>query len=83
MKRDKELALQLGVSSTPSFFVNGVPERGAKTLEQLEELYAREVTAVAGLIDAGAARGEVYDALMANAAPTRTHRCVRVPLLAG
>ena len=32
-----KVAEQFGVDSTPTFFINGVKEAGALTLEQLEE----------------------------------------------
>jgi protein-disulfide isomerase len=68
---DIALAERLAVTSTPSFFINGVPQRGAKTLEQLQELYLAELGVVEQLLAAGAARPEVYAGLMHTAAPTR------------
>jgi protein-disulfide isomerase len=68
---DIGLGQKLGVTSTPSFFVNGVAQRGAKTAEQLEEIYVAELETIDRMLAAGAARPEVYAALMHSAKPTR------------
>ena len=69
--RDIALAQKLGVTSTPSFFINGVPQRGAISFEQLRELFVAELDVVTQLMATGAARDEVYASLMHAAAPTR------------
>jgi protein-disulfide isomerase len=71
IERDTNLGKQLAVRSTPSYFVNGVPHRGAKTFEQLDEIYLAELAVVDPLLATGAGRHEVYAALMHGAAPTR------------
>jgi protein-disulfide isomerase len=73
-KIDADLGLgeRLAVTSTPTFFVNGTPQRGAKTPEQLREIYLAELGVVDQLLAAGAGPPEVYAALMHGAAPTRT-----------
>ena len=68
---DMDLAKQLGMSSTPSFFINGVPYRGAQTFTDLRALYIDERERVEGLVQAGARYDQVYAALMLNAEPTR------------
>jgi protein-disulfide isomerase len=71
IEADLTLADQLGVTSTPSYFVNGVPHRGAKTFLELRELYVAERDRVEGLLEAGARDDEVYAALMLDAEATR------------
>jgi protein-disulfide isomerase len=68
---DIALAQQLGANSTPSYFVNGVAYRGAKTFTELRGIYAEERERVEGLIQAGARYDEVYAALMLDAQTTR------------
>ena len=69
---DIELAGKLAVTSTPSSFVNGVPQRGAKTFEQLREIHAAEIAVVDQMLARLAARGliEISDQL----AKRRTRR---------
>lgn len=69
--RDISLGERLAVRSTPSYFVNGVPHKGAKSLEQLQDIYLAELGVVDPLLAAGAERPEVYAALMHGASPTR------------
>jgi protein-disulfide isomerase len=69
--RDLALGQQLAVTSTPSFFINGVPQRGAKTFEQLRELVEAELVIVDRLIATGAARHEVYASFMHAGAAKR------------
>ncbi|WP_086001777.1 DsbA family protein [Plesiocystis pacifica] len=64
---DIELGKALAVRSTPSYFINGLPVRGARAAEQLEELIAAEREQVDHLLRAGAHPAEVYPALMALA----------------
>ncbi len=71
VEQDIELGKRLGVGSTPSYFINGAPQRGAKTFEQLRELYVAELEVAEQVLAAGALRGEIYELLMANAAPER------------
>lgn len=69
--RDIGLGQRLAVGSTPSYFVNGVPHRGAKSYEQLQEIYLAEIGVVDQLLAAGSGRPEVYAALQHGAASTR------------
>lgn len=71
--RDIGLGERLAVKSTPSYFVNGVPHQGAKSLEQLREIYVAELGVVDQLLAAGSSPPEVYAALMHVASPTREH----------
>jgi protein-disulfide isomerase len=78
-KIDADIALgeRLAVHSTPTFFVNGVPQRGAKQFDQLQELYRAELDVVDQLLAAGAARPEVYAGLMHSAATTREREAAK------
>jgi protein-disulfide isomerase len=80
-KLDADLALggRLAITSTPTFFVNGVLHKGAKTLEELQALYLAELGVVDQLLAAGAARPEVYAGFMAAASPTREGEVKRKP----
>jgi len=71
VERDLALGKQLGVRSTPSYFVNGMPKRGAVGLDELQAIYRAEVNAVAPLVDAGASRAEIYAALTARGPTSR------------
>ena len=62
---------KFGVGSTPSFFINGVPERGAKSFEQLKELIEREKQVAQALLDAGSKREEIYARIMKAAKTER------------
>ena len=76
---DMKQGQQFGVSSTPSFFINGKPQRGTKSPEQLKQLIEEEKKAVQPLLDAGSKREEVYARIMKaakteRAAPKRPDR---------
>jgi protein-disulfide isomerase len=68
--RDMKQGQQFGVGSTPSFFINGIPQRGAKSPEQLKQLIEDEKKFAQGLIDAGSKREEVYARIL-KAAKTK------------
>jgi len=68
---DMEQGKKFGVTSTPSFFVNGVPQRGAKTPEQLEQLIQKEIELADSLIAAGSKVEEVYARIMRAAQTSR------------
>ena len=68
---DMKMGRQFGVSSTPSFFINGTPQRGAKSVEQLTQLIEEEKKFAQGLIDAGSKREEVYARILKGAKATR------------
>lgn len=68
---DMKMGAQFGVRSTPSFFINGVPQRGAKPVDALRKLVEEEKQFAQGLVDAGAKREEVYARIMRAAKTTR------------
>jgi protein-disulfide isomerase len=69
---DMKQGQTFGVSSTPSFFINGVPQRGTKSPEQLKALIEEEKKFAQSLIDAGSKREEVYARIMRAANTSRT-----------
>lgn len=68
VKRELELGRALGVSSTPTFYVNGRFFKGAQPPEQLRAIIEEELAAARTLLDAGAKREELY-ARFLHAAP--------------
>lgn len=76
---DMKQGRKFAVSSTPSFFINGKAERGAKNFDQLKALVEQEKQFAEGLIEAGSKREEVYARIMKaaktqRAAPKRPDR---------
>ncbi len=68
---DMKQGQTFGVGSTPSFFINGIPQRGAKSADQLKELIEQEKKFAQGLIDAGSKREEVYARILKGAKAKR------------
>ncbi len=68
---DIEMGKRFRVRSTPSFFINGRPERGAKSVDELRRLIEDEQVFARKLIDAGSAREEVYARIMRAAKEKR------------
>jgi protein-disulfide isomerase len=68
---DTKQGQTFGVSSTPSFFINGIPQRGAKSVEQLKQLIEDEKKFAQSLIDSGSKREEVYARILKGAKTTR------------
>ena len=66
---DSAVARRLGVRGTPASFVNGRFVRGAADAGTFGALIEEITPSAKALVDAGTAPAEVYDALMANAAP--------------
>jgi protein-disulfide isomerase len=64
VEADMKQGTNFGISSTPSFFLNGVPHRGTKSPEQLKALIEEEKKFAQSLIDAGSKREEVYARIM-------------------
>jgi protein-disulfide isomerase len=78
---DEDVAMgkKFGVGSTPSFFINGTPQRGTKSPEQLKQMIEEEKKVAQALLDAGSKREEVYARIMKaakteRAAPKRPDR---------
>ncbi|MEM9458042.1 MAG: thioredoxin domain-containing protein [Myxococcota bacterium] len=65
---DKALATTLQIRSTPTFYVNGKFFKGAQQPEQVRAIIDQELLAARTLLQAGAARGELY-ARFLHAAP--------------
>jgi protein-disulfide isomerase len=62
---------KIGVGGTPSFVVNGHMYSGVKTADDWETIIAAELEVARGLVDAGTPPGEVYAAIMKDAATSR------------
>jgi protein-disulfide isomerase len=67
VQSDRELASTRGISSTPTFFINGRPFRGAQGSEAIEAVINDELAAAERLIAAGSERREVWARFMAAA----------------
>ncbi|EDM75719.1 DSBA-like thioredoxin domain protein [Plesiocystis pacifica SIR-1] len=71
VEADMTQGKRFGVTSTPSFFINGRPQRGAKNLEALEKLVEEEKAFAQTLLDAGATRDNLYAHIMRHAKTKR------------
>lgn len=60
VQRDARQARRLGVSSTPTFFVNGRKLSGAKPLADFDQLIGEELRYAQDLRDAGVADSDLY-----------------------
>jgi len=67
--RDEDFAKNLGVNSTPTFFVNGRMIRGAQARAEIEVIINEEIITAQRLIDAGSGRLEVWARLLAASDP--------------
>lgn len=65
VQADRELAAAHGVSSTPTFFINGRPYRGARDSATIEATIQEEIAAAERLIAAGSERREVWARFLA------------------
>lgn len=69
---DMELGKKFGVRGTPSFFINGMWQRGApRTIDALKQIVDGEKKAAEALIAAGSKREEVYARYMRAGAESR------------
>ena len=66
IRRDTDLAAQLGVRGTPSFFINGRNLRGAQPMDAFVTAVERELAAARALVAQGHPRSRVYDLVMAS-----------------
>ena len=64
---DRDLAARLGVTGTPTFFLNGRKQVGALTADRFREIIDAEIERVNGLIADGADRATLYDTLQEDA----------------
>ncbi len=71
VKADMELGKKFQVRSTPSFFVNGKPQKGAMNIDALKKIVEEEKAAAQKLVDGGAKREEIYARIMRAAKDTR------------
>ncbi|PRP98287.1 Disulfide bond formation protein D precursor [Enhygromyxa salina] len=62
---------KFGIGSTPSFFINGRPERGTKSPEQLKTMIEKEKEMAQALLDAGSKKSEIYARIMKAAKTER------------
>ncbi len=60
VRRDMRQARKLGVTSTPTFFINGRPVAGAQPIEDLSAIVDQEIELSASWIAEGVAPGELY-----------------------
>lgn len=61
VSRDAADAARLGVRGTPTFFINGAPIVGAKTLEEFRAVIDAELAEARHLVKRGVARERVYE----------------------
>jgi protein-disulfide isomerase len=64
IRADQDLALSLGASGTPSFFINGRSLRGAQPLEAFRALVDEELAKARARVAAGERRASLYDAIV-------------------
>jgi protein-disulfide isomerase len=69
VRRDLDLARRLGVTGTPSFFVNGRYVSGFRGIDEIAALVDEELRAAKKRMRAGTPRGRVREDLMAGAVP--------------
>ena len=70
VQADQDLAVQLGASGTPSFFINGRNLRGAQPLSAFQTLIDEELVRARARVASGTPRARVYEATIANGATT-------------
>jgi len=58
---DQALAKKVGARGTPTFFINGVPLRGAQPLDKFIDIVDEELDAAQKLLDGGTDLGDVYE----------------------
>ncbi|MFV8749198.1 DsbA family protein [Nannocystaceae bacterium ST9] len=71
IKADMDQGKKFAVRSTPSFFINGKPQRGAMNFDRLKQLIEEEKTFAQSLIDAGVKREELYARILKAAKTER------------
>lgn len=70
VEANMEQASALGVRGTPAFFINGRFLSGAQPIDAFSALVDEELAHAKQLVSSGTRRGDVYDALMAQARPS-------------
>ena len=68
VEADQQLGSSLGVTGTPSFFVNGRRLVGAQPVDRFATLIDEVKTAAEALVASGTPRARVYEATIANGA---------------
>ena len=71
---DLELARQLGVQGTPTFFINGRPVLGAQPISVFKQIVDDELARADGLLRRGLPREKLYATLLAGAKATMAAR---------
>lgn len=66
VRRDMELAREVGATGTPAFFINGVKVSGAQPLERFVEVAEAELAKAEELVRKGTAARSVYAAMVAK-----------------
>lgn len=69
VQRDAALATRLGIRSTPMFFVNGRPIKGALPLGVFTRVIEEEIVRARTLLGRGIASQDLYGALVADGRP--------------
>jgi protein-disulfide isomerase len=67
--KDQQLARRLGVTATPSFFVNGRYRSGFQDPKAMAAIVEKELELAMEKVSSGVARAEVFDAIMRDAVP--------------
>lgn len=70
VQADQDLAIQVGASGTPSFFINGRSLRGAQPLAAFQALIEEELVRARARVASGTPRARVYAETIANGATT-------------
>jgi protein-disulfide isomerase len=68
---DQDLADDVGVTGTPHFFINGRHVMGAQPLDRFTAIIDEELAKATALVKGGAPAAQVYERIMAAAAPPK------------
>jgi protein-disulfide isomerase len=68
ISNDTALAMQLGATGTPAFFINGKKITGAQPIENFKRLIDAELAGAQAMVAAGTSANEVYAKIIANGA---------------
>ncbi len=70
VERDVQLAVDLGITGTPTLFVNGRPFLGIPDEDQLHEIVDEEIGLAREAMERGIPQGQLYAAVMEEASDT-------------
>jgi hypothetical protein len=83
IRADQALALSLGASGTPSFFINGRSLRGAQPLEAFRAIVDEELAKARARVAAGERRASLYDSIVRTGATTAQYLGTPAPAPTG